>query len=86
MKKLTKQSIFYLVYLVFVMAVTTTTIIALSGREGRGQCYVMQDKELVYVNCPCPCLPGDRDTSGMFCKRCDHFIDESFPTFRHSDN
>jgi len=86
MKKLTKQCVFYAVYLVFVMAVTTTAIIAISGKSGRGQCYVMRDKELVYVNCPCQCLPGDRDSTGMFCKRCEHHVDERLESFPHSDD
>jgi len=69
MKNRTKSLIFYFLYTVFIMGVTTTAVFAL-----RGYCYAQEGSSYVAVKCDCPCESKDRDWSRNFCRRCEHFI------------
>ena len=69
MKRQTKQLLFYVCYLVFVIAVTTTALLAL-----RGRCYLLSEsREIVYVECDCNCDSFGRDSQGR-CTNCKHYV------------
>ena len=69
MKNRARRFLFYFFYIVFGMAITTTALLALQGR-----CFILDDKKIVYVVCDCPCNPEDRDSTGLYCKRCEHYL------------
>jgi len=76
MKKVVKKFIFYLIYISFAMILSTTSVLAVPGK-----CIVKEGGVARYVGtvegeapCTCPCEPVDRDSTGMYCHRCGHFM------------
>jgi hypothetical protein len=80
-----KRFLFYLFYIAFVMALTTTAVWTRVGSRSffvKRRCYVIEGKEPVFVKkCPCECHPGDRNWAKMLCKKCGHFVDADITYF-----
>lgn len=76
MKSHAKKFILYLFYVSFAMVLTTTYVFAVLGR-----CQVKEAGGFRYVGtvegeepCICPCEQKDRDSTGLYCHRCGHFM------------
>lgn len=78
-KRRVRRLLFYLLYVGFVMALTTSAVMAdMASRSFfiKRRCYVEEGGELTAVEppCKCPCSPSDRLWDCMWCKRCKHYV------------
>ena len=72
----------YMLYIGFVMALTTSAVWATRRLSPRLQsffvkrwCYIEVDgRPHRIASCICPCVPADRIRGGQFCKRCEHWV------------
>ena len=74
-----RRLFFYLVYVGFVVALTTSVVVAdMASRSFlvKRRCYELQGGELVPVvpQCQCQCRPADRLWDSMWCKNCKHYV------------
>lgn len=61
--------VFYFVYIVLILGITTTAILSRQGK-----CLEKHGTKGEPVKCFCPCSMKDRDSSKMYCKRCEHYV------------